>query len=103
MVPERLVTSQVVPALEAYCTDQPATLTAPPPRLNSSTKSLANGAPLLPPPPYTSLITTSGDAAAAGGPSNAATSVARNASTYGDRRAIFTPAGREEILGPPTF
>src|SRR6266496_3085906 len=40
-----------VPVALVYCSDQPATEALVAPRLNSSTKSLAKGAPVLPPPP----------------------------------------------------
>ena len=40
-----------VPVAEAYCTDQPSSETGSSVGLNSSTKSCANAAPLLPPPP----------------------------------------------------
>ena len=40
-----------VPPDEAYCTDQPARLTADVPRLKTSMKSFFSVAPALPPPP----------------------------------------------------
>src|SRR5690606_40367914 len=58
MLPDSVVTCQLVPEDEAYCTDQPSTLTASTPLLCSSMKSLFQVAPALPPPPYTWLITT---------------------------------------------
>jgi hypothetical protein len=52
MVPVKSVLFvQVTPAADAYCTDQPARLTALALLLYSSMKSLANEAPELPPPP----------------------------------------------------
>ena len=52
MIPERLVLfDQLVPPLDAYCTDHPLTSTAAEPRLNSSMKSFLKVAPALPPPP----------------------------------------------------
>ena len=56
-----------VPVALAYCTDQPFSDTGVVPRLNSSTKSCVNVAPVLPPPPYTWLITTPFDSAATWG------------------------------------
>jgi len=50
-VPNRFVICQVVPAEDAYCTDQPVTVTAAAPRLKSSMKSFFSVAPELPPPP----------------------------------------------------
>src|SRR3546814_6722752 len=58
MLPASGVTCQVEPEDEAYCTDQPSTLTVSLPLLCSSMKSLFRVAPELPPPPYTWLITT---------------------------------------------
>ncbi|MCW0415634.1 hypothetical protein NB717_002372 [Xanthomonas sacchari] len=40
MLPLSVVTCQLLPAAEAYCTDQPARLTASLPLLCNSTKSL---------------------------------------------------------------
>src|SRR3546814_17039485 len=58
MLPASGVTCQVEPEDEAYCTDQPSTLTVSLPLLWISMKSLFRVAPELPPPPYTWLITT---------------------------------------------
>src|SRR3546814_8102127 len=58
MLPASGVTCQVEPEDEAYCTDQPSTLTVSLPLLCSSMKSIFRVAPELPPPPYTWLITT---------------------------------------------
>src|SRR3546814_12020807 len=58
MLPASGVTCQVEPEDEAYCTDQPSTLTVSLPLLCSSMKSLFRVAPELPPPPYPWLITT---------------------------------------------
>src|SRR5262249_6066603 len=55
-----------VPAAEASGPLQPASDTLLAPRLYSSMKSFAYGAPVLPPPPYTWLIVMSGDTAPAG-------------------------------------
>ena len=52
------VTDQLVPAAEAYCTDQPATETVTLLALYNSMKSFLYVAPELPPPPYTWLMTT---------------------------------------------
>ena len=59
--PQIGVTCQSVHVEDAYWTDQPLTLTAFFPRLNSSIKSLRNGAPALPPPPNIWLMTRSAD------------------------------------------
>ena len=59
---------QLLPVDDAYCSDQPAKLTALVPVLRSSTKSALNGAPLLPPPPYTWLMTTAAEAGAMASP-----------------------------------
>ena len=56
----------MVPAADAYWTDQPLRSTGELLLLVSSMKSFVYGAPLLPPPPYTSVMTTVDEAASAG-------------------------------------
>ena len=90
MLPDSVVRDHEEPPAEAYCTVQPARLTVAVPPLNSSTKSLAYGAPLLPPPPYTWLTTTSAETAEAG--VGAATSAA----------ATSAPAASPRITDPRT-
>src|SRR6266542_4689964 len=91
-VPDSAVTSQVVPDAEAYCTLHADSVTLPPPRLYSSMKSFAYGAPVLPPPPYTWLITMSGDTAPTGlgtataAPATAAATPSRTVAREGSAR-----------------
>src|SRR5699024_3817418 len=69
MVPVKAVVPLDPPEAEKYSTFQPARSMASSVGLNSSIKSLTNGAPEFPPPPKTSLMTTlspSGVACAAG-------------------------------------
>jgi hypothetical protein len=51
ITPASVVFCHVLPVLDAYCSDQPETSMDAALTLCSSTKSLANSAPLLPPPP----------------------------------------------------
>jgi hypothetical protein len=57
IVPVIVVTCQLEPVADAYCTDHPATLMGPAVGLKTSMKSFCHGALALPPPPYTWLIT----------------------------------------------
>ncbi|GGK93100.1 hypothetical protein GCM10007964_39500 [Sphaerisporangium melleum] len=96
-----LVAKVPVPVALAYCRDHPSRETSEPPRLNSSTKSLVNGAPVLPPPPYTWLITTVPGAAAAGDEEStatpaAATAAAVRAANARDRARMTGSVGPED-------
>src|SRR5262249_11450447 len=73
IVPVSGVACQLVDAADAYCTDQPVTVTGAPPRLNSSTKSFVYGAPELPPPANTWPMTTFDVAPCANGTAASAT------------------------------
>ena len=75
------MTCQVVPAADAYWTDQPVTSTAAAEVFRSSMKSLVRVAPELPPPPYTWLMATSADAAVAGAAVSATAPPATRADT----------------------
>src|SRR6187399_1108630 len=65
--PVNAVACHVAPDADAYWIVQPLTSTAVDPRLKSSTKSFAKGAPELPPPGKTWLTTRSGEALRAAG------------------------------------
>ena len=58
MLPDKVVTADVVPVAARYCTLRPVSGIAAPVVFWSSMKSLVYGAPVLPPPPYTSLMTS---------------------------------------------
>jgi hypothetical protein len=94
----------VVPAADAYWTDQPATSTGDVPRFVSSMKSLVYGAPELPPPPYTSVTRRVVEAAEAGGAARVTAAArtrldaAREATV---RRGRGIRADMRRILTPP--
>ena len=89
------VTCQLVPVADAYWIDHVPRSTAVAPRLNSSTKSFAYVAPLLPPPPYSWLTTMSEEALRAAGATSRATANRRPTNSRLD--AWTAPIGRGDV------
>src|SRR5262245_46504476 len=101
--PVNAVTCQVAPDADAYWIVHPPTSTAVDPRLKSSTKSFANGAPELPPPGKTWLTTMSGDALRAAGTAStppATRTMRRTRATTRDMPAPIDEENRTPSLIP---
>src|SRR6185436_5645712 len=94
-VPLSGVTCQLEPEAEAYWIDHAPRSTAGAPRLNSSTKSFAYVAPLLPPPPYSWLTTMPGEALRAAGATSRATANRRPTNSL--TRCMEAPIGRGDV------